>query len=79
MGRGGYVYADADRRGNVAKRRQKDLEFLARVIELREQGDVKGLAAMLRDHAKAPEWKQVAIKRALKAAAMRPMKLSRFR
>lgn len=74
MGRGGFVYADADSCASnrtSANRRDRDIKFLSRVIELREAGDVQALAAMLRNHAKAPEWKQVALKRALKAAVMR--------
>ncbi len=70
MGRGGFVYADVDRRGTVWKRRQRDLAFLARIIELRASGDLKALGVMLRDHRNGPEWKQVAISRAIRHVVM---------
>lgn len=39
-------------------------------MELRAAADTRGLVAMLEDHVQAPQWKQIAIKRALKAAAV---------
>lgn len=68
-----FIYADADHRASGrtrAKRRDADLAFLALVIQLREQRNVQGLAKMLREHAQGPEWKLVALKRALKKAVM---------
>lgn len=71
MGR--YVHADADPRASGRTRlhrRAADLLFLARVIELRAAGDVKTLGAMLREPANATDWRQVALKRAIKTAVM---------
>lgn len=73
MGKGGFVYADSDHRASgrtISKRRAADIDFLARVMELRSAKDVRGLSAMLRDHVGAPAWKQIAIRRALKTAIM---------
>lgn len=43
---------------------------MARVRQLRNARDVKALGGFLRDHIAAPEWKVVAIRRAIKAAVM---------
>lgn len=59
--------AAADRASyrTVQNRREADRAFLARVMELRTAGDLKALGKMLRDHIGAPEWKCVAITRAI--------------